>query len=101
MNENIKDFCMAFNKKLKLDKEIKDIKLNIYNDCRERINFNLHVTETSPGMMWAFGYTGTKLFTLDSDDLQYLYNKYSEKVLIEMEQNIIEIRNNYKDIIKT
>ncbi len=44
------------------------------------------------------GYNGTNLFTLDDEDLEYLYNKYSKKLESEMLQNIEKVKDNYKDI---
>lgn len=100
MNTGYKDFCKVYKKKLELDKDIKENPTDIFdNDYRDRITF--HLTEYITNQMCSYIgiYTGSCLFTLDEEDMEYLYNKYSKKVKAEMEQNIKKVRNDYNNII--
>lgn len=99
METGIRDFCINYKKKLKNDKDIKENQIDFLYDCRERINFNLNMYVTCPNSHPTWQYNGQNLFRLDEDDLEYLYKKYSKKILDEMEQNISEIKDRYKDII--
>ena len=99
METGIKDFCIKYKEKLKNDKDIKENQKDFLCDYRERINFNLNIHVTRPNSLWEMPHNGQKLFRLDEDDLEYLYKKYSKKIHEEMEQNISEIKDRYKDII--
>lgn len=99
METGIRDFCINYKKKLKNDKDIKENQIDFLYDYRERINFSLNMNVTYPSSLPSWQYDGQNLFRLDEDDLEYLYKKYSKKILDEMEQNISEIKDRYKDFI--
>lgn len=99
MDTGIRDFCVKYKEKLKNDKDIKENQLDYSRDFRDRISFNVNMYTSHPNIMWSFGYNGQNLFTLDSEDLEYLYNKYSKKIEAEMEQNIVKVKDRYKDVL--
>ena len=99
MDTGIKDFCVKYNEKLKNDKDIKENQLDVFNDYRDRINFNLNMYVICPNIHWTEQYNGQNLFRLDEEDLKYLYNKYSKKIEAEMERNIEKVKNDYKDTL--
>ena len=97
MDTKIRDFCIKYKEKLKTDKDIKENKLDACDDFRDRINFNLNIYISSPREMGIQMHNGQNLFRLDSEDLEYLYEKYSKKLNTEMNENITEIKDSYKD----
>lgn len=100
MKSSINDFCKLYKEKLKLDKDIKETTPTFFDeDYRDRISFILTEYTTNPGSTWfpPGHYSGTHLFTLDSEDLEYLYNKYSKKLVKELEDNINEIKKEYNE----
>lgn len=99
MDTGIRDFCVKYNEKLKNDKDIKDNKLDFLRDFRDRISFKVNMYTSCPNIMWSSGYNGQNLFTLDDEDLEYLYKKYSKKIEAEMEQNVAKVKNSYKDAL--
>ena len=102
MNKEIKDFCINYKKKLKNDKEIEDRKgdeTSIFQDYTERIRFSLNMYKWSPGVMIMGQYNGTNLITLDSEDLEYFYKKYSKKLREEMQSNVEALKDEYKDLL--
>lgn len=101
MNTRYKDFCENYKKKLTLDKDIQENKLDWMEDYRDRINFKVTVFTSHPHhVTFPLGnYRGTELITLDSEDLEYLYNKYLKKLEDEMNKNIESVKDKYKDIL--
>lgn len=101
MNTKIKDFCEKYQDKLRFDKSIaKDKQKYSFHDYRDRISFNVNMTIYTPNIMLLGGFNhGTIMMKLDAEDLKYLYNKYSKKIIDEMEENIQKIKNEYKKII--
>ena len=95
MKTGIKNFCIKYNTKLKNDKDIKENQLDFFCDYRDRISFRLNVISTSPNSYWLQPYPCENLITLDNEDLEYLYKKYSVKMKEEMEMNIAAIKNDY------
>ena len=97
MNTEIKDFCKKYKQKLVNDEDIKKNKQDTLTDCRDRIKFKVHQFEDAPGYYRAnyMGYSGSSLFELDAEDLQYLYNKYSKKLEAEMNRNIEKVKQEY------
>ncbi len=98
MNTGYLDFCKAYNQKIKNDKDIKENSQHPLYDSRDRISFRINVIEICPAMRPIFGYNGSSLFTLDQEDLEYLFNKYSKKAQEELDKNIEEIKNRYNQI---
>lgn len=101
METGILKFCTLYNKKLENDKDIEDNEVSPFEDYRDRIHFKIVENSNAPGLttMHHYGYTGNFMFTLDADDLKYLYNKYSCKMKEEMENNIKEVEEKYKDAL--
>jgi len=99
MDTGIRDFCVKYKEKLKNDKDIKENRLDFSTDFRDRISFNVNMYISCPNTMRGFGYNGQNLFTLDAEDLEYLYKKYSKKMVAEMEQNIAKVKDSYKDAL--
>ena len=99
MDTGIRDFCVKYKEKLKNDKDIKENQLDFSTDFRDRISFNVNMYISCPNTMRGFGYNGQNLFTLDAEDLEYLYKKYSKKIEAEMEQNIAKVKDSYKDAL--
>lgn len=99
METGLRDFFVKYNEKLKNDKDIKDNKLDYFRDFRDRISFSVNMRTSSPNTMWSFGYNGENLFTLDEEDLKYLFEKYSKKIEDEMKQNIAKVKDSYKDVL--
>ena len=99
INRGYRDFYLKYNEKIKNDKDIKENQLDFFRDFRPRISFNVNVFEGIPIATPSFGYNGQNLFTLDSEDLEYLYNKYSKKTKAEMELNIAKIKDSYRDTL--
>ena len=93
MNTNFKDFCKYYKEKLENDKDIKERYVDYHTDYRDRINFSIVSSSTAPG--YTRNYSGITLFTLDKEDLKYLYDKYSPKVKEELEQNLKKIQKEY------
>ena len=99
MKTGVRDFCLKYNEKLKNDKDIQDDKIVFFRDDRERIKFNVSMNVTIPNAMHFRLYGGDNLFTLDEEDLKYLYHKYSKKVVAEMELNITKVKESYEDAL--
>ncbi len=95
MSEDMKNFCIKYKEKLKNDKDIKENKKDWLDDYRDRISFKLSVRRSHPHISFIRGSSDEPLFILDSEDLEYLYNKYSKKVVEELEQNIKELKQDY------
>jgi len=102
MKTPYKDFCDKHREKLLLDEDIMANKMDSFDDMRDRVNFGVSVYISTPNVYpMGLGSNGTHLFNLDEDDLKYLYDKYSKKVVEEMKQNIKEIEDSYaKSIVK-
>ena len=96
MKTGIRDFCIIYKEKLKNDKNIKKNKLDFFSDNGGGINFNINIQVSWLNMKWTYK---RNLFRLDEEDLEYLYKKYSKKIKDEMEQNIAEIKDIYKDAL--
>jgi hypothetical protein len=99
MATDIKEFCKKYKEKIKTDKDIAENEMNIFEDFRNRINFSVNMQEFSPGTHFRVHYGGHSLFQLDSEDLGYLYNKYSKKLEAEMRQAQADIEDSYKDVL--
>lgn len=94
MNTPIRDFCQKYQDKVKNDKEIKETKVESWNDCRDRISFYISEITHTPGTL-SSRRASLNLIKLDDSDLEYLYNKYSKLLIKEMEDNIAEIKSKY------
>jgi hypothetical protein len=99
MKTGIKEFCIKLNEKIETDKDIKENKLDFFKDYRNRINFYVNLKIINPHTLGLFD-LGTNLFMLDSEDLEYLHNKYSKKIKEEMNFNIEEVKKSYEGILK-
>jgi len=95
MNTGYRDFCRKYKEKLKRDLEIK---IPNSDNLRIKFIFNIEIVEKFPVAVF---YPPDKkyLFTLDDEDLVYLYNKYSKLIRDELEENIKKIKEEYKDVI--
>jgi hypothetical protein len=101
MKTSYKDFCKKYKEKLVNDKDIEENKIDIFQDIRPRISFKVVIEERVPNTIligWS-PYIGTTVFTLDKEDLEYLYKKYSGRVKEEMEQNIAKVKESYEDFV--
>jgi hypothetical protein len=109
MKTGIKDFCKDYIEMLKNNETIKEWrkkfdKEGVYMsyakssrlDYVDRITFELHSMKYAPGYMTLGGRGNRKLFTLDEDDVEYLYAKYHKQLEIELTANIEELKQNYK-----
>lgn len=94
MNTQINNFCKNYLLKLKNDKDIKENKLDIFCDYRERISFNINMYKTAPGFLRINNHT-ENMFILDDEDLKYLYDKYSKKLQDELNENINKLKKEY------
>ena len=107
MDTEIREFCENYKKKLDNDIKISEDKFESYldrmTDLRDRITFNVNMHVSCPGLpIINMGMSqGHKLFKLDSEDLEYLYNKYSNKLEAEMNTNIEKVKDSYKNVLKT
>lgn len=98
MNTEIKRFCEYYNKKLKRDKAVKEH--GVMPEALTRFTFRVNVEENEIGVHFVYPYNGTNILVLDDEDLEYLYNKYSKKILEEMKENIEQVKEDYKEYIK-
>jgi hypothetical protein len=74
-----KKFCTEYQRKLELDKDIKENEITQpWNDYRDRIKFVVVQNETCPGYLRLSMCPGESVLTLDTEDLEYLYNKYNK-----------------------
>jgi len=95
MKTDKKDFCEKYIKKVKNDKDIAEREIDWDCDFRDRVHFTINVSETSPSSMVMGGPIPRILFTLDAEDLHYLYTKYSSQVVKELADNIQELKAAY------
>ena len=94
MKSSILNFCDHYKKKLESDESFR-IKPREPMDYRDTISFTVGV-KYSCMMGFGLGHPNT-LITLDDEDLKYLHDKYSKLLLKEMEENIEDVRNAYKE----
>lgn len=96
MKTGILEFCTKYLEKLKNDKEIKELEIDVYKDNRPRISFYLKYRFNIPGSpTMSLGLSGKTLFDLDEEDLKYLYEKYSKRLTGEMNENIDNVKELY------
>lgn len=103
MENRVKEFCSKYKTKKEADEFNSKLSATtgigsypFYNDYKDSFRFELVAFETS--RHFHIGYhRGTSLITLDEEDLEYLYNKYSQQVNKELESKIKELRDEYKD----
>lgn len=98
MDKNVLTFCKAYQEKLKNDKNIKEVNIPFLQDRRKRINFVVNLIESIPGTVNFPGY-GRALFTLDEEDLNYLYNKYSKYLEKELFSKIEDLQKDYIEVL--
>lgn len=91
----IKEFCEAYKEHLEIEESFKTLDVCDIQIRGGRFYFTLVANRTGYGIMSK----GDSLINLDNEDLEYLYNKYSKKLKEEMEFNIANIKNEYKDLI--
>lgn len=87
----MKEFILSYNEKLKNDRDIKERKIDLMEDYRDRITFTVHSKVYSLLSMSPSLNVSPPLFTLDSEDLEYLYNKYSKIMEKEEEEELKKI----------
>ena len=92
MDTKINQFCKKYLEKLKNDKDIAEVKLDFFEDYRERIGFCITEHSKTPNCHYLGMYNGSNLFFLDEEDLKYLYEKYSKKLQDEMNKNIEQVK---------
>lgn len=95
MDTKINQFCKKYLEKLKNDKDIAEVKLDFFQDYRERIGFCITEYSNTPNCHYLGMYLGSNLFFLDEEDLKYLYEKYSKKLQDEMNKNIEYVKQVY------
>jgi len=88
------DFIKEYKRKLSLDKDIKESKLDFFTDFRDRIDFHVCMDSRSPRTI-TFGWRMNTMFELDDEDLIYLYNKYYPKIKEELEIEVYKINKKY------
>jgi len=99
MDTKYKDFCDNYKEKLVLDEDIATNEIALFRDYRHRVHFELHMTRRSPTQLMIFGNPTQRMFTLDDEDIQYLYNKYSKKIQAERDANIAELKTKYEETL--
>lgn len=88
------EFCKAYEDKLNLKKT---------NEKRstldqEYIYFSVNLVQ---GFSSSFNWlSGSNILRLDDEDLKYLHDKYSKELVKEMESNLNEIKEKYKNLKK-
>lgn len=97
METGYRNFCKTYKEKLETDKDIEENKQSIFEDHRKRIWFYICSDYSYPMQLPSFipYKMGAKLFNLDKEDLDYLYNKYSNKIEEELQRNIEELKKDY------
>lgn len=96
MNTGINRFCKKYLMKLEdAKKQLEEKTANITSPffTKETIDFKVCLNVSYP--LAYVGGNDISLFTLDEDDLKYLYDKYSKKLQEEMERNIEEVKKMY------
>lgn len=88
------DFIKEYKRKLSIDKDIEENKLDFFRDFRDRIDFFVCMDTHTP-MTIRLGYGMNRMFRLDDEDLKYFYNKYYPKIKEELEIEINEINEKY------
>ena len=88
------DFIKEYKRKLSLDKDIKENKLDFFSDFRDRIDFHVCMDSRCPRTI-TLGWRMSTMFELDDDDLKYLYNKYYPKIKEELEIEIDKVNKKY------
>lgn len=95
---NIVRFFETLKRKKEIDKDIKEVKLDTFQDFRERINFylceNTHVPFTINFPLTSY----YPLIKLDDEDIEYFYKKYYNKIQENKEKEISNILEKYKDL---
>lgn len=95
MDTKFNEFCKKYLLKLKNDKDIEEVELDLYQDYRERISFYITEFSYTPNSHY-LGENGSISFSLDKEDLKYFYDKYSKKLEDEMNKNIEQIKQMYE-----
>ena len=90
MDGRLLDFCKRYKRKLADDAEMKRYSEHLMDRvsalvCRERPAANVF-TVHHLRVERAFHSDPREIFTLDNEDLQYLYNKYSKKLGEELDR---------------
>ncbi len=100
MTTGYRDFCEKYKEKIANDKDIRENEVDFQRDYRDRITFSISIYSTCPQAVRSPRmFDETTMFTLDEEDLKYLYDKYSKKLEAEMEANIAKVKGSYKDAL--
>ena len=96
---SVKKFMEIYNRKLSNDADIKKnpkIKDGMY-DFRDRITFMIGYRSSCPAVLSGSSYTN--ILELDAEDLEYLANKYKQKLRDEMAEELLKVLQSYKDLL--
>ncbi len=94
METKIRDFCRKYK-----ERKGKGFISDMLMPLNKKLIFRINVKDKGAvGLMMS---DGDNLFELDDEDLEYLYKKYSKRVVVEMNENIDNIKGAYRDDIKT
>jgi len=93
MRQPYLEFCKKYKRKLECN-EMLEKELHI--DSIEKLTFHLGYEVKYPCIITTQG--PYKIFELDNEDIEYLYNKYSKKVVEEMKKKLEKIIEEYGDI---
>lgn len=98
MDKNTLTFCKSYQEKLKNDKDIKETKVPFWQDYRKRISLVVNLVESTP-FITTLPRSGRALFTLDEEDLNYFWNKYSKYLEEELFLEIENLQKKYTEVL--
>lgn len=95
---NIIRFFETLKRKKEIDKDIKEVKLDTFQDFRERINFYLCENTCVPFTINLPSSSYYPVIKLDDEDIEYFYKKYYNKIQENKEKEISDILEKYKNL---
>ena len=98
---SVKEFLKIYNEKLVNDKDIAENprKDEYMYDFRDRITFVLSYKSFCPAVFRMSMNPYATVLELDSEDLEYLANKYKQRLKEEMLEEISKVAQSYKDLL--
>jgi hypothetical protein len=94
-------FCEKYLEKLATDRDITERPLDGFSDYRDRITFRVCFRTHAPVCHTLYlGNSSIDTITLDSEDLEYLFQKYFNKLDEEKQTEIKKIQDKYDSIKK-
>ena len=104
MNMEIKNFIKKYREKIELDNKRKEFEEKRKDDVHYMPNpypFIRFYIGCEARHLYSFSHfpSYNSIIELDNEDLEYLYSKYSKKLLEELDSNIEDIKNKYKELL--